>query len=33
MPLELPNLKEHISTSVDKLWQVVLLDDDSHTYD
>ena len=33
MPLELPDLKEDVSTLESKLWQVVLLDDDTHTYD
>ena len=33
MPLELPELKEDTSTSANGLWQVVLLDDDAHTYD
>ena len=35
MPLDLPDLKEDTSTSTstDTLWQVVLLDDDMHTYD
>ena len=33
MPLELPELKEDTSTSANRLWQIVLLDDDTHTYD
>lgn len=32
-PLELPELEDSAATAVDKLWQVVLLDDDYHTYD
>ena len=33
MPLELPELKEDTSTSANRLWQIVLRDDNTHTSD
>ena len=35
LPLDLPDLdiENQVSADADKLWQVVLLDDDDHTYD
>lgn len=33
MPVDLPDLQHDTLTDIEKLWQVVLLDDDYHTYD
>ncbi|MFT5191310.1 MAG: ATP-dependent Clp protease adaptor protein ClpS, partial [Verrucomicrobiales bacterium] len=32
MPVELPTIEDETATITDKMWQVVLLDDDDHTY-
>ncbi len=33
MPVDLPDLKSDTTVDTEKMWQVVLLDDDDHTYD
>ena len=33
MPVELPDAIEKAVANTEKMWQVVLLDDDDHTYD
>ncbi len=33
MPIDLPDIESKSTTDLDQMWQVVLLDDDDHTYD
>ncbi|MEM7384347.1 MAG: ATP-dependent Clp protease adaptor ClpS [Verrucomicrobiota bacterium] len=33
MPTDLPQIEEEASIDLESMWQVVLLDDDDHTYD